>query len=140
MFRRWLTLIVCVILTTGTHAAQDAQEARVAALAAQLRCLVCQNQTIADSDAGLARDLRRIITEMVAAGRSDAEVLDFMAARYGDFVLYRPPLQPRTLLLWGAPAAFALAGALALALTLRRRRQLPDSAFDAEPPPDHDKR
>ncbi len=140
MFKRWLTLIVCVILTTGIHAAQDTQEARVAALAAQLRCLVCQNQTIADSDAGLARDLRRIITEMVAAGRSDAEVLDFMAARYGDFVLYRPPLQPRTLLLWGAPAAFALAGALALALTLRRRRQLPDSAFDAEPPPDHDKR
>ncbi len=140
MFKRWLTLIVCVILIAGAHAAQDAQEARVAALAAQLRCLVCQNQTIADSDAGLARDLRRIITEMVAAGRSDAEVLDFMAARYGDFVLYRPPLQPRTLLLWGAPAAFALAGALALALTLRRRRQLPDSAFDAEPPPDHDKR
>ena len=115
-------------------------EARVMAIAAELRCLVCQNQTIADSDAGLARDLRQIIREQLAAGRSQREILDFMAQRYGDFVLYRPPLKPTTWLLWAGPAAMALIGALALALTLRRRQRLPDSAFEPEPPDVHERR
>jgi cytochrome c-type biogenesis protein CcmH len=110
-------------------------EARVAAIAAELRCLVCQNQTIADSNAELAQDLRRIIREQLAAGRSEREVLDFMAARYGDFVLYRPPLKPTTALLWGGPALMVALGGTALWFTLRRRQRLPASAFDPE---DHD--
>jgi len=110
-------------------------EARVAAIAAELRCLVCQNQTIADSNAELALDLRRIIREQLAAGRSEREVLDFMAARYGDFVLYRPPLKPTTALLWGGPALMVALGGAALWFTLRRRQRLPASAFD---PDDHD--
>ena len=115
-------------------------EARVMAIAAELRCLVCQNQTIADSDAGLARDLRQIIREQLAAGRSEREILDFMAQRYGDFVLYRPPLKPTTWLLWAGPAVMALIGALALAITLRRRQRLPDSAFEPEPQDAHERR
>jgi cytochrome c-type biogenesis protein CcmH len=113
-------------------------EARVAAIAAELRCLVCQNQTIADSNAELALDLRRIIREQLTAGRSEREVLDFMAARYGDLVLYRPPLKPTTALLWGGPALMVALGGAALWFTLRRRQRLPASAFDAEDPEDHD--
>lgn len=111
-------------------------EARVAAIAAELRCLVCQNQTIADSNAELAVDLRRIIREQLAAGRTEREVLDFMAARYGDFVLYRPPLKPTTALLWGGPALMVALGGAALWFTLRRRQRLPASAFDPEDPDD----
>lgn len=114
-------------------AASAALESRVMALAAELRCLVCQNQTIAESEAALARDLRRIITEMLVAGRSEREVMDFMAQRYGDFVLYRPPLQANTLLLWAGPALMLAGGGLALALTLRRRQRLPDQAFEPDP-------
>lgn len=111
-------------------------EARVAAIAAELRCLVCQNQTIADSNAELAVDLRRIIRQQLAAGRSEREVLDFMAARYGDFVLYRPPLKPTTALLWGGPALMVALGGAVLWFTLRRRQRLPASAFDPEDPDD----
>ena len=121
-------------------AADLASEARVIAIAAELRCLVCQNQTIADSDAGLARDLRKIIREMLAAGRSEREVLDFMAQRYGDFVLYRPPLKPTTWLLWAGPALMAALGALALGITLRRRQRLPDSAFEPPTADEHEAR
>ena len=91
-----------------------ATDARLAALTADLRCLVCQNQSIADSHAGLAADLRQEILDMIAAGKTDQEIIDFMVARYGDFVLYRPPLRTGTVLLWLGPlllfglAAFAL--------------------------------
>jgi cytochrome c-type biogenesis protein CcmH len=115
-----------------------ALEARVIAIAHELRCLVCQNQTIADSNAELAVDLRRVIREQLAAGRSEREVLDFMAARYGDFVLYRPPLKPTTALLWGGPALMVAAGGAALWFTLRRRARLPAAAFDPEPEEPHD--
>jgi cytochrome c-type biogenesis protein CcmH len=108
------------------------------AIAAELRCLVCQNQTIADSNAELAVDLRRLIREQLAAGRSEREVLDFMAARYGDFVLYRPPLKPTTALLWGGPALMVALGGAALWFTLRRRQRLPPSAFEPDTPDDHD--
>ena len=124
----------------ATTSADLASEARVMAIAAELRCLVCQNQTIADSDAGLARDLRKIIREMLAAGRSEREVLDFMAQRYGDFVLYRPPLKPTTWLLWAGPALMAALGALALGITLRRRQRLPDSAFEPPTADEHEAR
>jgi len=113
-------------------ASRDARDSRVRALAAELRCVVCQNQTIADSNAGLAEDLRRQIGEMLDRGMSDAEILDYMTQRYGDFVRYRPPLKAGTALLWGGPALL-LAGAFgALALTLRRRQRLADSAFEEE--------
>ncbi len=119
------------------NAPTDAREARLMALAAELRCLVCQNQTIADSNAGLAQDLRKQIREMMDQGKTDAEIRDYMTQRYGDFVLYRPPLKPSTALLWVGPGLL-LAGALGgLALVLRRRQRLGAEAFDPdEPEPD----
>jgi len=98
-------------------------EARTISLAAELRCLVCQNQTIADSNADLAVDLRREIREQVAAGRTDGEILDFMTTRYGDFVLYRPPLKATTVLLWFGPAALFVIGFVVLYRVLRARRK-----------------
>ncbi|HZV55183.1 MAG TPA: cytochrome c-type biogenesis protein [Rhodocyclaceae bacterium] len=80
-----------------------ATDARLNALASDLRCLVCQNQSIADSHSDLATDLRNEILEMIAAGKTDKEIVDFMVARYGDFVLYRPPFKLATFLLWGGP-------------------------------------
>lgn len=99
-----------------------ADEARLAEIAAELRCLVCQNQTIADSNADLAVDLRREIREQIAAGRSDGEIIDYMVDRYGDFVLYRPPFKATTVLLWTGPALLLLLGVLVLRRTLRARR------------------
>ena len=87
-----------------------ATDARLATLTADLRCLVCQNQSIADSHAELAADLRQEILDLIAAGKSDQEIIDFMVARYGDFVLYKPPMRAATVLLWLGPALlFALA-------------------------------
>lgn len=100
--------------------ANPALESRVMAVAEELRCLVCQNETIAASQADLAVDLRGQIREQLRQGRSEPEILDFMVQRYGNFVRYRPPLQPSTWLLWGGP--FALL-ALALALAWRHLRQ-----------------
>jgi len=102
---------------------------RAAALGAELRCLVCQNQTIEESNAELAVDLRRRIDEQIAAGRSDAEIREYMVARYGDFVLYRPPVKASTVLLWIGPALLLLCGFLMLRRVLRARREvvaLPD--------------
>src|SRR3954470_3800057 len=96
--------------------------ARAVKLAEKLRCLVCQNQSIADSNAELAQDLRRQIREQIVAGKSDAEILDYMVARYGDFVLYQPPVKATTLLLWAAPLLLLLIGFFALARNLRGRR------------------
>ena len=97
--------------------------ARAVKLSEKLRCLVCQNQTIADSNAELANDLRRQIREQIAAGKSDSEILDYMVARYGDFVLYQPPLKATTVLLWAGPALLLLIGFFILASILRARRQ-----------------
>jgi cytochrome c-type biogenesis protein CcmH len=102
-----------------------AQEERARGIGRELRCLVCQNQSIEDSDADLARDLRRIVREQVAAGRSDAEVVGFVHDRYGDFVLLRPRFTAATALLWGTPAVALLAGGLLLRSARRRR---PDGA------------
>ena len=108
-------------------------ELRVQKLAAQLRCLVCQNQTIADSNADLAVDLKRQVREMLVRGASDREVIDFMTARYGDFVLYRPPVKGSTALLWFGPAVL-LVGALGVfVLILRRRAKLPAERFEPDP-------
>jgi cytochrome c-type biogenesis protein CcmH len=109
-------------LANESGATPDAAAAdRAVALAAQLRCLVCQNQSIAESNAELAVDLRRQIDEQIAAGRTDREILDFMTARYGDFVLYRPPFKASTALLWLGPALLLAIGIGVLARTLRNR-------------------
>lgn len=96
-------------------------EKRLQELSKELRCLVCQNETIADSNAELAVDLRREIRGMIRDGRSDNEILDFMVTRYGDFVLYRPPVKGITLLLWIGPLALLLIGILAMRGYLKRR-------------------
>lgn len=96
-------------------------DARVYKLAQELRCLVCQNETIADSRAPLAIDLRNQVREQFAAGKSEAEVVDFLVSRYGDFVLYRPPFKSTTALLWLGPALLLIGGVGWLAFRLRRR-------------------
>ncbi len=113
-------------------AADPEFEARVMALATELRCLVCQNQTIADSNAALAVDLREQIRERLRAGASDREVTEYMVARYGDFVLYRPPLRATTLLLWAGPGLLLLF-ALAVYFThvSRQGRGAPAAPLDA---------
>lgn len=121
----WLfaALSLCAVARDAVPLADDpALQARVLAIAGELRCLVCQNQTVADSNADLAVDLRRQIGEKLRQGMSERQILDFMVARYGDFVLYRPPLKAGTMLLWGGPFALLAVGAWVLARVLRRRR------------------
>jgi len=103
-----------------------AEESRFQNLVKELRCLVCQNQNLADSDAGLAQDLRNEVFEMMRDGKTDSEIRDFLVARYGEFVLYRPPVQPTTWLLWFGPAAVLLAGLVVIVRIVQRRaRALP---------------
>lgn len=102
-------------------------EAQAREIMAGVRCLVCQNQSIEDSNADLARDLRRIVRERVVAGDSYQQVHDYLVARYGDWVLLRPPLSGRTILLWFAPPVFLVLGGAALLVNLRRRRGSPSS-------------
>ena len=123
-------------------------EQRMNRLAEDLRCLVCQNESLAGSRAELAEDLRREIRAQMKAGKSDPEVIEYLTTRYGDFVLYRPPLKPVTYLLWLGPFIFLALGGAVWAVTLRRRRRLQaqpgnqDVLRDAatlltRPPPDH---
>ena len=130
MRRLLLALFVCLLAMSAANAraneavpasADPALEARVMQIAAELRCLVCQNQSLAESNAGLAVDLRNQIREQLARGASEREVVDFMVARYGDFVLYRPPLKASTFLLWFGPFALLIAGICALILRIRRQ-------------------
>jgi cytochrome c-type biogenesis protein CcmH len=116
---RFLLLLFC-----GLAAAQEdpALEKRVHDLSSELRCLVCQNQTLADSSAPLAVDLRNQVREQLKSGKSERDVIDFLVARYGDFVLYRPPLQANTVLLWAGPFLLLVAGLALLVWRLRRRR------------------
>lgn len=99
-------------------------EKRVMNLSEELRCLVCQNETLADSRAGLAEDLRREIREQMKAGKSDKEIIAFLTARYGDFILYRPPVTPATYLLWFGPFLLLLLGLAVLFRFLKQRREL----------------
>jgi cytochrome c-type biogenesis protein CcmH len=103
-------------------------EQRARDLSKQLRCLVCQNQSIDDSDADLARDLRRIVREQLVAGRTDEEIIDFLTARYGDFVLLKPPVEPATWGLWFGPALVLLIGAVGIAVYVRRRSAPPEAS------------
>ena len=98
-----------------------AEETRFQALARELRCLVCQNQDLADSDALLAKDLRREVFEMMRAGKSDIEIKAFLTQRYGDFVLYRPPVQANTWILWFGPLVVLLLGTAVVVRVVRRR-------------------
>ena len=100
----------------------ETRRARYHDLIEELRCLVCQNQSIADSDAELAADLRQIVYEMIERGESDEAITAYMSERYGSFVLYRPPLTPSTLALWAGPVCFAVLGGAILFVTLKRRR------------------
>ena len=99
-----------------------AEEARFHARAAELRCVMCQNQSLADSNALIALNLRREVLALMRQGRSDAEIKDFLVARYGEFVLYKPRMEGRTWLLWAGPALLLLAGAGAVAVVVRRRK------------------
>jgi len=112
--------------------ADRAQELRAEALGHQLRCLVCQNESVEESNADLARDLRRIIRQRVATGDNDQQVIDWMVARYGNFVRLSPPFNAATLLLWGAPAIALLAGVTAAVIARRRRPAAPAPLTDAE--------
>jgi len=126
-------MILCCLLWVGTGWAIDPEpafddpvrEAEYQALVREVRCLVCQNQTIADSNAPLAADLRREIREMMGGGATQAEVVEFLVARYGDFVLYRPPVKPTTWALWGAPLFLLGIGGLVFARVLRTRMRQP---------------
>jgi cytochrome c-type biogenesis protein CcmH len=111
-------------------AADPALEKRVMTLAEELRCLVCQNQTLAESNAPLAEDLRNQLREKMREGKSDKEVVDFLVERYGDFVLYRPPLKGTTVLLWFGPLLLLVAGFAALLRRVQRRRKLADAEVD----------
>jgi len=108
------------------------QEDRFNQLTQELRCLVCQNQNLADSDAQLAHDLRAEVHEMLLAGKSDDEIKTFMVERYGDFVLYRPPVQVNTYLLWLAPLVLLLIGALILRVNIKKRTSLLESPPNEE--------
>ena len=118
-----LLLTLPAIAKEAAPAADDPViERRAMKLAAELRCLVCQNQSLADSHADLAIDLKNQVRSQIREGRSDAEIRDYMVARYGDFVLYSPPWKATTALLWAGPFVLLIAGALALVLYMRNRR------------------
>lgn len=126
--KRLLVFCLCLTLGAGVEAgtaqplaADPVVEARLVAIAEDLRCLVCQNESLASSRAELAEDLRREVRELIRQGKSDAEVVDFLVARYGDFVRYKPPVKPSTWLLWGGPFLLMLGGLAGLIAYLRRR-------------------
>jgi len=141
--KAWLLALVCLAFMAGvpTVRALDANgqledpalQARFETIAKDLRCLVCQNESVADSNAQLAGDLRRQVREMLVAGKSDEEIFKFMTDRYGDFVRFNPPLEPKTLLIWGAPFIMLLIGAAIIFRIVRQRSRMP---LDDEPSPE----
>jgi len=136
---RILALLAALLLVAPAWAISDpaealpdpAQEARAVQIGQQLRCLVCQNESIEDSGADLARDLRKIVRQHVAAGENEAQITQWMVARYGDFVRLRPPVNWMTSLLWASPVIALLVGG-GLALGLRRRSPPPPPLSDEE--------
>ena len=134
-----ITLILAAFIASGAFgkdaapaSADPALEARMMAIATELRCLVCQNQTIADSHADLAIDLRQQIRELLQKGQSSQQVLQYMTDRYGDFVLYRPPVKSTTWLLWFGPGVLLVGGLIGLILILRRRTRMSDDRFEPD--------
>jgi cytochrome c-type biogenesis protein CcmH len=136
---KWIMALALCLAALGA-AAKDAApavddpalEARMLAIAAELRCLVCQNQTIADSHAGLAEDLRREVRDMLKRGDTNDQIIKYMTDRYGDFVLYRPPVKPTTVLLWYGPAILLVGGVLVLLFVLRKRSRMRDDQFEPD--------
>ena len=134
---RWRALLLALALAAAGAPALAAEAqptgrdsvaaARAVKLSEKLRCLVCQNQSIADSNAELAQDLRGQIRDQIAAGKTDDEIVAYMVARYGDFVLYEPPVKPTTVLLWAGPALLLVAGFTGLAVLVRARRAEPEA-------------
>ncbi len=137
--RRLLPALALLLWAAAAAAVQPdemlsdpAAEARARALSRDIRCLVCQNQSIDESDAELARDLRLLVRERIRAGDSDPAIRDFLVARYGEFVLLKPRMSPRTWLLWFGPLLLLAAGAVGFAVYFRRRRAVPaDAPLDA---------
>jgi len=138
MVRVFLTLVF--LFSVSSASAKDAPlvapnpdiDARMVRITSELRCLVCQNQTIADSHAALAIDLRNQVIEKLQEGQSDSQIIDYMTARYGDFVLYRPPVKSTTAILWYGPGVLLFASLSTLFLVLRRRSRLAPEAFDPD--------
>jgi len=129
MMRGVLLLVAALLVAAPLHAKQavpaiddPVAEKRAVTLEQQLRCLVCQNETIAASQADLAKDLRKEIREQIKAGRTDDQIKQYLVDRYGDFVLYDPPFKATTALLWGGPFALLLGGIIVLFVYMRRRR------------------
>jgi cytochrome c-type biogenesis protein CcmH len=129
--RAILAALLLLLLAGGAQAVEPSEmlkdptlEARARAISQEIRCLVCQNQTIDDSNADLAHDLRVILRERLLAGDTDQQVKDYLTARYGDFILLKPPFRARTLLLWFGPALIFLAGAAIIASAALRRRRV----------------
>ena len=124
---RWLSILLLCWLPFANAAVEvmsfesPEQEQQYQDLIAELRCLVCQNQNLADSNADLAKDMRQLTYDMISKGASDQEVVDFMVARYGDFVLYKPPVQSNTLILWAFPGLLLLIGGGVVFLSVRNR-------------------
>lgn len=137
-----MTALVCAAVASGSALAVQPEEmlkdpkleARARDLSRELRCMVCQNQSIDESEAPLARDLRLLVRERLTKGDTDPQVLDFLVARYGEFVLLKPPLEGRTIILWALPPVALLAGAIGLFFAVRRRRtgQLEPAALSTE--------
>ena len=136
---KWIALLLAACLAWPASAneaapavADPALEARMLSITSELRCLVCQNQTIADSHAELADDLRRQVREMLVRGDTDQQIIDYMTARYGDFVLYRPPVKATTWLLWFGPGLLLVGGLAALVLVLRQRSRMSPDRFEPD--------
>jgi cytochrome c-type biogenesis protein CcmH len=133
-------LVAVTVFMAGNALAIDVQrefedpvlQARYEGITKELRCLVCQNETIADSNASLAVDLRREVHKMIADGKSDDEIRDFMLARYGDFVLYKPRMSGKNVLLWVAPALFLFVGVFAALRFIKRRAEEADIATETD--------
>jgi cytochrome c-type biogenesis protein CcmH len=124
-----IALVLAIIASSSSLAVQPEEmlkdpklEARARELSRELRCMVCQNQSIDESEAPLARDLRLLVRERLTKGDTDQQVLDFLVVRYGEFVLLKPPLESKTIILWALPALALLAGAVGLFFAVRRRR------------------
>jgi len=143
MIKRLASIVtLCLLLAMGTAQAgvtlesfkfkTEAEEQHFKDLILELRCLVCQNQSLADSDAELAHDLRAEVYDMIQAGKTDAEIIDFLVSRYGDFVLYNPPVKPSTYLLWFGPFVLLFIAALLLLRSVRRQQKTATNEISAE--------
>ncbi len=140
--RFFSVLALCLMLGTGAAQAgvtleafkfkTEAEEQHFKDLIEELRCLVCQNQSLADSDAELAHDLRAEVYEMIQSGKTDEEIIEFLVARYGDFVLYKPPVKPSTYLLWFGPFVLMIIAGLLLMRSIRRQQNAPVDEISAE--------